>query len=165
MNHSSAFVAAVADDDDDDDGGGGGGGYYCLFCFFLLGLQNQFIIRNWKRYCQLYQKHGSMKLWSKNVGISRFSQGLCGNEINQDVSLIIDQDMIGCSLSYNVISRRKFKKGGQLQLARKNDKSDPFVVYGHYEILEKEMQCLGIKNKREWVYKCEIPQNASTMGQ
>ena len=26
----------------------------------------------------------SINLWSKNVGISRFSQGLCGNEINKD---------------------------------------------------------------------------------
>ena len=80
VDHSSAFVAAIATHDNDDDGG-----HYCYFYFLLPGLQNQSITGNWKRYCQLYQRHGSIRLWSKNVGISRFSQGLCGSEINQDM--------------------------------------------------------------------------------
>ena len=58
-----------------------------------------------------------------------------------------------------------------MQLARKNVTSDPFVVYGHHEILKKEIEQLGIKDKPELftsVMKLDfpkIPQNASTLGQ
>ena len=42
--------------------------------------------------------------------------------------------MIGCS------HKLSFKKRGQMQLARKNVTSDPFVMYGYSEMLEKEIQ-------------------------
>ena len=47
------------------------------------------------------------------------------------------------------------KKGGQMQLARKNITSDPFVVYRYYKILGKEIEQLGIKDKPECVYNCD----------
>ena len=48
-----------------------------------------------------------------------------------------------------------FKKGQQMQLARKNVTSNPFTVYGYYEILEKEVERLGLKDKQECVYNCD----------
>ena len=42
-----------------------------------------------------------------------------------------------------------------MQLARKNVTSDPFVVYGYYKILEKEIQLLDVKDKPECVGNCD----------
>ena len=47
------------------------------------------------------------------------------------------------------------KKGGQMQLARKNVTSDPFVVYSFYEMLDKEVKRLGIADKPECFYNCD----------
>ena len=47
------------------------------------------------------------------------------------------------------------KKGGQMQIARKNVTSDPFVVYGFYEMLENEVKRLGIQDKPECFYNCD----------
>ena len=45
------------------------------------------------------------------------------------------------------------KKGGLMQLARKSVTSDPFVIYGIYELLEAEVKSLGwriVQNVRIW---------------
>ena len=47
------------------------------------------------------------------------------------------------------------KKGGQMQLARKNVTSDPFVIYQLDEILAKEVEHLGIAEKPECFYNCD----------
>ena len=46
------------------------------------------------------------------------------------------------------------KRGGMMQLARKTVTADPFVIYGFYDILEKEINCLGIADRPECVYNC-----------
>ncbi|XP_037794933.1 uncharacterized protein LOC119590332 [Penaeus monodon] len=47
------------------------------------------------------------------------------------------------------------KKGGQMQLARKSVTSDPFVIYGFYDMLEKEMDRLNIKDRPECIYNLD----------
>ena len=42
-----------------------------------------------------------------------------------------------------------------MQLARKNDTSESFVVYGFYEMLDKEVKRLGIADKPECFYNCD----------
>ena len=49
----------------------------------------------------------------------------------------------------------KLKKGGQMQIARKNVTSDPFVIYEFYELLKNEVECLGIQNKPESIFNCD----------
>ena len=39
------------------------------------------------------------------------------------------------------------KKGGLMQLARKSVTSDPFVIYGFYELLEAEIKRLRLENR------------------
>lgn len=51
--------------------------------------------------------------------------------------------------------RLSMKKGGQMQIARKNVTSDPFVIYRFYELLNKEVERLGIKDKPECVFNCD----------
>ena len=41
------------------------------------------------------------------------------------------------------------KKGGVMQIARKNVTSDPFVIYGFYDLLESEIERLGIRDRPE----------------
>ena len=41
-----------------------------------------------------------------------------------------------------------------MQLAKKNLTSDPFVVYGYYGMLKKEVDRLGIQEKPECFYNC-----------
>ena len=42
-----------------------------------------------------------------------------------------------------------------MQLARNNVTSDPFVIYGFYETLAKEVQRLAIAHKPEAFYNCD----------
>ena len=93
-------------------------------------------------------------------------------EIKSIKARFID-NRLGYDWVQSFLKRHKlcFKKGGQMQLARKNVTSDPLVVYGYYEILEKRYS--------DWVSKTnpnvfrtvtkldfpEIPQNASILGQ
>ena len=51
--------------------------------------------------------------------------------------------------------RLNLKKGGQMQIARKSVTSDPFVIYGFYEMLKKEMDRLGIADRPECLYNCD----------
>ena len=48
--------------------------------------------------------------------------------------------------------RLNIKEGGQMQLARKNVTFNPFIIYGFYELLAKEVECLGISDKPECKY-------------
>ena len=48
-----------------------------------------------------------------------------------------------------------FKKGGQMQLSRKNVTSDLFVIYEFYETLAKEVERLRICDKPEAFYNCD----------
>ena len=63
----------------------------------------------------------------------------------------------GYDWTHSFLKRQKLslKKGGQMQLARKNVTSDPFVVYEFYETLSKEVERLGIANKPESFYNCD----------
>ena len=47
------------------------------------------------------------------------------------------------------------KKGGLMQLARKSDNSDPFVIYGFYKLLEPEVKRLGLENCPECIWNCD----------
>ena len=60
----------------------------------------------------------------------------------------------GYDWTHSFLKRQKLslKKGGQMQLARKNVTSDPFVVYEFYETLSKEVECLGIAHNPESFY-------------
>ena len=49
-----------------------------------------------------------------------------------------------------------------MQLARKNVTSDPFVVHGHYEMLKKEVERLGIQERPECFYNCKRGQSVFT---
>ena len=49
---------------------------------------------------------------------------------------------------------KQFKKRGQMQLAKRNLTSDPFVVYGYYEMLKKEVDRLGVQVRPECFYNC-----------
>ena len=42
-----------------------------------------------------------------------------------------------------------------MQLARQNVTSDPFVVYGYYDMLKKEVERLGIQVRPECFYNCD----------
>ncbi|KAK8371956.1 hypothetical protein O3P69_016299 [Scylla paramamosain] len=42
-----------------------------------------------------------------------------------------------------------------MQLARKSVTSDPFVIYGFYDMLEKEMDRLNIKDRPECIYNLD----------
>ena len=44
------------------------------------------------------------------------------------------------------------KTGGMMQLARKSVTSDPFVIYGFYELLKNELERLGITNRPECIW-------------
>ena len=61
----------------------------------------------------------------------------------------------GYEWTNSFLKRHCLKKGGQMQLARKNVTSDPFVVYGFYEMLDKEVNRLGIADKPECFYNCD----------
>ena len=41
-----------------------------------------------------------------------------------------------------------------MQLAKRNLTSDPFVVYGYYEMLKKEVDRLGVQVRPECFYNC-----------
>ena len=66
--------------------------------------------------------------------------------------------------------RLVLKKGGQMQLARKNVTSDPFIVYGFYDLLAKIMNDLGIENRPECIYNTDEtgfpidPKRCTTIG-
>ena len=47
------------------------------------------------------------------------------------------------------------KKSGLMQLARKNVTSDPFVIYGFYDMLEAEVKRLGLENRPECIWNCD----------
>ncbi|XP_018020256.1 uncharacterized protein LOC108676651 [Hyalella azteca] len=47
------------------------------------------------------------------------------------------------------------KKGGQMQLARKTVTSDPFIIYGFYDLLEKVINDLGIANRPQCIYNLD----------
>lgn len=49
---------------------------------------------------------------------------------------------------------KSLKKGGQMQLARKNVTSDAFVLYSYYEMLKKEVKRLGIQERAECFCNC-----------
>ncbi|KAG0716222.1 hypothetical protein GWK47_010228 [Chionoecetes opilio] len=51
--------------------------------------------------------------------------------------------------------RLSLKKAGLMQIARKNVTSDPFVIYGFYSMLEKEIERLGIANRPECVWNLD----------
>ena len=51
------------------------------------------------------------------------------------------------TISFLKQHKLNLKKGGQMQLARKNVISDPFVVYSYYEMLKKEVERLGIQGR------------------
>ena len=53
------------------------------------------------------------------------------------------------------MTQTELTKVAQMQLARKNVTSDPFVVYGYYEILKKEIDRLGIQERPECFYNCD----------
>ena len=61
-----------------------------------------------------------------------------------------------CDWTHNFLKQHKLslKKGGQMQLARKNVTSDLFVIYEFYETLAKEVERLGIADKPEAFYNC-----------
>lgn len=62
------------------------------------------------------------------------------------------------------------KKGGMMQLARKSVTSDPFVIYGFYDLLEKVINDLGLADKPECIYNMDEtgfptdPSKAKTIG-
>ena len=160
MDHSSAFAAAVITDNDDDDEDGR---HNCYFCFLLPGSQNRSIIRNRK----------SMEALGFGSTMLEFQDLVKDFEEMKSIKTRFTDNRPGYDWVQSFLKWHKlsFKKGEQMQLARKNVMSDPFVVYGHYEILKKEIQWLGIKDKPELftsVMKLDfpkIPQNASTLGQ
>ena len=47
------------------------------------------------------------------------------------------------------------KKGDKTQLPRENFTLDPFVVYGCYEMLKKEVERLGIQERPECFYNSD----------
>ena len=47
------------------------------------------------------------------------------------------------------------KRGGLMQLARKNVTSDPFVIYGFYALLDAEIKRLGIEDRPECIWNCD----------
>ena len=51
-------------------------------------------------------------------------------------------DYPGCDWTISFLKRHQLSlgKGGQMQLARKNVTSDPFVVHDYYEMLKKEVE-------------------------
>ena len=53
------------------------------------------------------------------------------------------------------MTQTELTKVAQMQLARKNVTSDPFVVYGYYQILKKEIDRLGIQERPECFYNCD----------
>ena len=62
----------------------------------------------------------------------------------------------GCDWTHSFLKQHKLslKKGGQMQLARKNVTSDLFVMYDFYETA-KEVEHLGIADKPEAFYNCD----------
>lgn len=63
----------------------------------------------------------------------------------------------GYEWTSNFLKRHKLslKKGGQMELARKSVTSDPFVIYGFFELLAKEIERLGIQDKPECLFNCD----------
>ena len=51
--------------------------------------------------------------------------------------------------------RLSLKKSGLMQIARKNVTSDPYVIYGFYDILKAEVDRLGIGDRPECFWNCD----------
>lgn len=62
------------------------------------------------------------------------------------------RDWIRSFLARNSLT---LKKGGMMQLARKSVTSDPFVVYGFYDTLEKIIEDKGLTNKPESIFNMD----------
>ena len=75
----------------------------------------------------------------------------------KDLTTRFKDNMPGPDWVRSFLKRHKLslKKGGQMQLARKNVTSDPFVIYRLYEVLRKEAERLGIMEKPECLYNCD----------
>ena len=59
------------------------------------------------------------------------------------------------AVSFMKRHRLSLKKSGLMQIARKNVTSDPFVIYGFYDMLQKEVERLGIKDHPECFWNCD----------
>ena len=51
--------------------------------------------------------------------------------------------------------RLSLKKSGLMQIARKSVTSDPYVIYGFYEMLKAEVDRLGLADRPECVWNCD----------
>ena len=75
----------------------------------------------------------------------------------RDYQTQFKDNLPGYDWTHSFLKRHKLslKKGDQMQLARNNVTSDPFVIYEFYETLAKEVQRLAIAHKPEAFCHCD----------
>ena len=61
-----------------------------------------------------------------------------------EIKTIFENNRPGRDWVRNFLKRNSLtlKNGGQMQIARKSVTSDPFVIYGYYDMLEEELERL-----------------------
>lgn len=66
-------------------------------------------------------------------------------------------DWPGYEWAAGFMEQRKLtpQKSGTIQVKRKNVTSEPFLIYGYYEVLEKEVDSLGIQDRPECIWNLE----------
>ena len=74
-----------------------------------------------------------------------------------NLSYLFNYKRPGDDWTSNFMKRHRLtlKKAGLMQIARKNVTSDPFVIYGFYDLLEAEVKRLGIEDRPECVWNLD----------
>lgn len=90
---------------------------------------------------------------TKGEVIAIVSEYLIANEMNVPFT----DSAPGKDWAFKFMQRHSLvlKKAITMQIARKNVTSDPFVIYGFYDILEAEVQRLGIADRPECVWNLD----------
>lgn len=60
------------------------------------------------------------------------------------------------SVAFMKRHRITLKRGGMMQLARKSVTSDPFVIYGFYNLIKSEMERLQITDRPECLWNLDV---------
>ena len=149
VDHSSTFVAAFVIDDDDDDYGG-----HVTFVSYFRGCKTDLSSEIEKDITNFIK---SMAALDFGPTMLEFQDLVKDSVEMKSIKTCFTDNRLGYDWVQSFLKCHKLisKKGGQMQLARKNVTSDPFIVYGYYKILEKEIQQLGIKDKPKCVYNCD----------
>ena len=77
--------------------------------------------------------------------------------VKNEIETIWGEELPGKEWCAHFMKRQRLslKKSGLMQIARMNVTSDPYVIYGFYDILKAEVDRLGIGNRPECFWNCD----------